>query len=606
VWLLLPLWPLLSLFYPLVSSLAVITPSPLPDLNFTNVGEEKIFDSKNAFEKPLAIGPPETYREAKLSPWWPQYKLAAQAEYDGHVEAGTWKIIPREKVPFGKNILRGKWLFTDKRGEDGKVLKFKARFVAMGNTQKYGIDYEETFAGVVVSKSFRIMLSILNEASTHEMEHWDVKMAFTHAVLDEEIFMYQPEGYEKGDGICLLLKSLYGLKQAARNWQLLLKNYFLQNGFHATKADACVFFRIENLAFCIVSTHVDDIFALYSKEGKRFRDQLFESILADLPIENLGPISWALKTMILRDRASGILKISQEQYIREFLAKSSKNGQFPAMKSPVTNPNFQEKFEYDEKLDGVDENLKKQFQQDIGAFWWLAQVSRPDIYYAVHRCSKLVNKPNIRLGQRIQKIKNYLAATPTIGIIFQRKLESPTLSGFVDAAFAAEDGVTSRVGYFFLFRGNLVSWTSQNPTRVMTSSTEVECNGLVLVSKENLWHRQFQKELALFSVDSPTIIYEDNISSINLATSLSNPHNRSRHFGIEWSYFKESVELLEIVPVYVSTDEQAADIMTKSILSPKFIVFRDMVMGSGVLQDHFDKKLRVTHSVVRDLKGPRK
>ena len=150
----------------------------------------------------------------------------------------------------------------------------------MGNTQKQGIDYEETFAGVVVSKSFRIMLSILNEVPTHEMEHWDVKMAFTQATLDEEIFMYQPEGYEKGDGICILLKSLYGLKQAARNWQLLLKKYFLQNGFHATKADACVFFRIENLDFCIVSTHVDDIFALYLQHGKKFQDQLFA---ADLP-----------------------------------------------------------------------------------------------------------------------------------------------------------------------------------------------------------------------------------------------------------------------------------------------------------------------------------
>ena len=67
-------------------------------------------------------------------------------------------------MPPEKNVLRGKWILDDKRGEDGKILKFKARFVAMGNTQKYGVDYEETFAGVMVSKSFRIMLSILNES----------------------------------------------------------------------------------------------------------------------------------------------------------------------------------------------------------------------------------------------------------------------------------------------------------------------------------------------------------------------------------------------------------------------------------------------------------
>ena len=69
----------------------------------------------------------------------------------------------------------------DKRRKDGRILKFKARFVAMGFSQKYGVDYQETFAGVVVGKSFRIMLAMLNEDPTHEMDHWDVKMAFTQA-----------------------------------------------------------------------------------------------------------------------------------------------------------------------------------------------------------------------------------------------------------------------------------------------------------------------------------------------------------------------------------------------------------------------------------------
>ena len=75
-------------------------------------------------------------------------------------------------------------MFDDKRGEDGRILKFKARFVAMGFTQKYGVDYQETFAGVVVGKSFRIMLAMLNEDPTHEMDHWDVKMAFTQAPVE--------------------------------------------------------------------------------------------------------------------------------------------------------------------------------------------------------------------------------------------------------------------------------------------------------------------------------------------------------------------------------------------------------------------------------------
>jgi len=77
-------------------------------------------------------------------------------------------------VPRGKNILRGKWVFDDKRDERGRLVKYKARFVAKGYTQQYGEDYEDTFAGVVIAKSFRIMLSMLNADATNDMEHWGV------------------------------------------------------------------------------------------------------------------------------------------------------------------------------------------------------------------------------------------------------------------------------------------------------------------------------------------------------------------------------------------------------------------------------------------------
>ena len=97
---------------------------------------------------------------------------------DGHIESGTWEKVLLKNVPPNRNILRGKWILSDKRGQDGKIQQYKARFVAMGNTQQYMVDYKETFAGVVVVKSFQIMLLNLNEDPSHKMEHWDVKKAF--------------------------------------------------------------------------------------------------------------------------------------------------------------------------------------------------------------------------------------------------------------------------------------------------------------------------------------------------------------------------------------------------------------------------------------------
>jgi hypothetical protein len=126
--------------------------------NFSKTPDLQKFDTGNPLEKPISIPPPQTIREAVLSPWWPQYKEAMKVEYDGAVQNGTWTLIPRSDMPPGSNLIRGKWVFDDKRDEKGKILKFKARFVAMGFTQKQGVDFDETFAAVVVMKTFRIML----------------------------------------------------------------------------------------------------------------------------------------------------------------------------------------------------------------------------------------------------------------------------------------------------------------------------------------------------------------------------------------------------------------------------------------------------------------
>ena len=348
----------------------------------------------------LWIPPPKTFREAKLCPWWPQYFKAAQAEYDGHLENKTWTLVPESTVAPGKTILRGKWVLADKRGEDGRIVKFKARFVAMGFNQKEGIDFKETYAGVMVAKSFRTMLIILNQDPDYEMEHWDVRMAFTQAFLEEELYMFQPEGFEKdATSVCRLLKSLYGLKQSARNWQALLNKMFLEARFLPIKADPCVFLLQKENAWAMCSTHVDDIFCLFNPAGKNLRDLLFTTIQTYVQMENLGPVSWALQTTVLRDRVAGIVKISQEQYTQEYLARGNffqeniiARGIMNHADKKIT-PNFfptgQEKA-IDDSYDRVDESLKTKFQMNIGALWWLAQNSRPDIFYSVHRCTKMV------------------------------------------------------------------------------------------------------------------------------------------------------------------------------------------------------------------------
>src|SRR5690606_20460921 len=141
-----------------------------------------------------------------------------------------------------------------------------------------------------------------------------------------------------------------------------------------------------------------------------------------------------------------------------------------------------------------------------------------------------------------------------------------------------EDRSKSRYGYLFFVLGGLVSWTSTNSTRVMTSSTEAECHGLSHTSRENIWIREFLQELKLFSKLSPTVVFQDNKSAISLSSGGPS-HKRSKHFGIDFDSFWERVELRVLQLFYRETDDLPAVMFTKTVRPEKFVFYRDFLMG---------------------------
>ena len=188
----------------------------------------------------------------------------------------------------------------------------------------------------------------------------------------------------------------------------------------------------------------------------------------------------------------------------------------------------------------------------------------------------------------LAKIKLYLSGTRSLGLVYTRGEGRHILSAFVDAAFATEPGAQSRIGWFCLFLGNLVSWGSEVISRVVTSSTEAECRGLSQFAKENKWQRALQNDLGIYHLAEPTLIFEDNTAAITMAVTQGTPHKRSKHFDVEWHYFKEAVEHGEAKLQHVSTQEQAADMLTKALPQKQFIFLRDKIMGAAALQAHFD------------------
>lgn len=176
-------------------------------------------------------------------------------EYQFLLEHNTWKLTSR---PPDTKVIRTKWVLTKKKEDDG-LIRFKARLVAMGHTQKYGIDYYETSFLVIRHSSISILLT---HASQHRMHvhHVDVKTAYLNGDVCEELYIEQPYQYVQSgqeDKVCLLQRSIYGLKQAALCWNRKLEEILHNIGLRKTTGEECIF--TTNDEHLILGVYVADI-----------------------------------------------------------------------------------------------------------------------------------------------------------------------------------------------------------------------------------------------------------------------------------------------------------------------------------------------------------
>ena len=161
----------------------------------------------------------------------------------------------------GKKVLRNKWVFKLKKDGD-KLVKYKARLVVKGFNQKQGIDFDEICSPIVKMSSIRVVLGLVASLDL-ELEQLDVKTAFLHGDLKEEIYIDQPEGFKvkgKEHMVYKLKKILYGLKQASRQWYKKFNSFMVGHKHTRTNADHCVYVRkFPNGKFVILLLYVDDM-----------------------------------------------------------------------------------------------------------------------------------------------------------------------------------------------------------------------------------------------------------------------------------------------------------------------------------------------------------
>ena len=505
---------------------------------------------------------PVTVKEALSSSDGDRWNTAMEKEIESLKTNDVWDLVdlPEHRTPVGS-----KWVFKRKMNANGTVDRYKARLVAQGYSQKYGIDYDETFCPVVRFDSVRtlIALCVKNDLVMHQM---DVTTAFLNGELKEEIYMKQPENFvEKGKEhlVCKLKRSIYGLKQSPRCWNNVLDAFLKELGFEQTHADLCLYASSEG-EMCFIAVYVDDLIIACKDECKIAN--LKRAFAERFDMKDMGVLNHFLGIQVVQDKKRQSTWIGQSGYITEILKRFGMEDCHP-VKTPVDSNAKLVKGDAGNTID------KRKYQSAVGSLMFLSVGTRPDISFAVNTAAKFCEAPTDSHWKAVKRIFRYLKGTVDLGLLYKRDAEH--CIGFSDADWAGDvNDRKSTSGYLFKLSGAPITWMSKKQTCVALSSAEAEYVALASAVQEAVWIRQLCSDL-MSKITEPLVIYEDNQSAICIAKQSSS-HGRTKHIDIKYRFIENEVgKRIELK--YCCTKDMLADILTKGLSAEQFGKLRSMI-----------------------------
>ena len=549
---------------------------------------------------------PPTYQEAFEGPEYRKWGEAIREEFGSHVDNGTWELA---ELPPGKNPITCKWVFRLKTNADGST-RYKARLVIRGFEQVHGIDFHETFAPVAKFVTVQVLLALAAH-NNWEIEQMDVKTAFLHPALNEEVFMAIPEGYSEYSHmpspnstfpVLRLLKALYGLKQAPRAWYENINKFFIQAGMTRSNEDHSLYFSND----IIILLYVDDLL-LFAKD-LQIIETMKRQLSSTYQMTDLGPIRQFLGLQIVRDRILHRIDLHQSPYIQTTLTRFQM-ADCKGIATPMESNSHQSPC-----LNDTDIINASEYQSKVGSIMYAMLGSRPDLADTISTLSKHNNRPTGSHHTAPQRVFRYLQQTKITAIGYERSKTEPQvfpkMVGYSDSDWAGDkDQRRSTSGYVFTLCGGAISWKSRKQDVVATSSTEAEYVALTEAAKESVWLRRLLIELesrvspdttlnitgdhfrllnehwksldtgpkeitndcvhkVTLTSTTPQTIYADNQGAIKLS---DNPqfHARTKHIDIGYHYIRTARERNEVLVAYIPTMNMTADILTKALMREK-------------------------------------
>ncbi|RVW47408.1 Retrovirus-related Pol polyprotein from transposon RE1 [Vitis vinifera] len=448
---------------------------------------------------------------------------------------------------------------------DGSIERFKARLVAKGYTQTYGIDYTETFALVAKINTVRVLLSLAANLDW-PLQQFDVKNAFLHGELSKEVYMDLPPecmvSEKQCQKVCKLKKSLYGLKQSPRAWFGRFTKSMRAFGYRQSNSDHTLFLKKQHGKITALIVYVDDM--VVTGNDPEERKALQNYLSREFEMKDLGPLKYFLGIEVSRS-SEGIF-LSQRKYALDLLQETGMSGC-----QPVNTP-IEEGLKLCVEPNQVSTDNGR-YQRLVGRLMYLAH-TRPDLAYALSVVSQYMHNPGEQHMNAVIRILRYLKNAPGKGILFSKNVNHQSIEVYTDADWAgAVDDRRSTSGYFTFVGGNLVTWKSKKQNVVTRSSAEAEFRGMALGLCEALWLRLLLQDLGYLS-RQPIRLFCDNKAACDIA---HNPvqHDRTKHVEVDRFFIKEKLDDKIVELPKIRSEDQLADILTKTVSSKVFSKFLD-------------------------------
>ena len=446
---------------------------------------------------------------------------------------------------------------------------------AKGYTQREGIDYVNTFSPVSKKDSLRIVMALVAHYDL-ELHQMDVKTAFLNGDLHENVYMAQPEGKEHMG--CRLKKSIYGLRQASRQWYLKFDEVIRKFNFKENEVDNCIYIKTSGSKFIILVLYVDDILLASSDLDMLYETKRFLS--SNFDMKDLGDASYVLGIEIHRDKSKGTLGLSQRAYIDKVLKRYNMHN-CSSTPAPIVKGDKFGQFQCPKNKLEFDQIKTIAYASAVGSIMYAQVCTRPDLAYVTGMLGRYQSNPGLDHWKAVKKVMRYLQGTKNHMLTY-RKTDNLEIMGYSDADFAGcKDTKRSTSGYIFTLAGGAISWKSCKQTLIASSTMQSEFVACFEATGQAVWLKNFVPGLRVVdSINKPLTLFCDNQAAVFLSSN-NKSSGAAKHIDLKYLVVKDRVQDQTIKIQHISTKLMVADPLTKG-LPPN--LFREHIASMGLME----------------------